>query len=491
MRLKTGGSLKRTRKQYPITMYKTNQLKSFLQSFKNTLTLILLLISVVKYSKAQEIKKTLSANRPNVIIILTDDMGFSDIGCFGGKFVRTPNIDRIAQNGTKLTQYYSAAPICSPSRAGMLTGMYPARWNFTTFLDNKKHNRNAEQTDFLDPSAPTIAKIFKKGGYATGHFGKWHMGGGRDVKDAPTFDKYGFDEHVSTYESPEPDPAITATDWIWSDKDSIKRWDRTHYFVDKTLAFMAKHKGEPCFVNLWPDDVHTPWVPRTETEYTGKFPMNPEEEIAFKLVLTEYDVQIGRLLDGLKKLGVDKNTIIIFTSDNGPLPSFKGSRAAGLRGSKLSLYEGGTRMPFAISWPGHIPQGATDNSSELSSTDLIPTLAKMAGISLPSGYQADGIDRSQVLFGKPSFRGKDFYWEYGRNNIAFNYPQGRDKSPNLAIRSGEWKLLMNNDGTSIELYNIIRDKNEMQNEATNQPKTTTELKDKLMIWWKSMPRLNQ
>ncbi|WP_317169226.1 sulfatase family protein [Mucilaginibacter humi] len=126
--------------------------------------------------------KQKTANRPNIIIILTDDMGFSDVGCFGGNFVPTPNIDRIAKNGRKFTQYYSAAPICSPSRAGMLTGMNPARWNFSTFLDNKKHNKNAEQADFLDPGAPSIARIFKNAGYATGHFGKWHMGGGRDVK---------------------------------------------------------------------------------------------------------------------------------------------------------------------------------------------------------------------------------------------------------------------------------------------------------------------
>lgn len=427
--------------------------------------------------------------RPNIIIILTDDMGFSDVACFGGNFVPTPNIDRIAQNGRKFTQYYSAAPICSPSRVGMLTGMNPARWNFSTFLDTRKHNKNAEQADFLDPAAPSIMRIFKNAGYATGHFGKWHMGGGRDVKNAPGFENYGIDEHNSTYESPDPDPLLTATNWIWSDKDSIKRWDRSKYFVDKTLAFMQKHQGQPCFVNLWPDDVHTPWVPRKVTEYTGQYPMNPEEEAAFKLVLKEYDIQIGRLLDGLKAMGQDKNTIIIFTSDNGPLPSFRGSRAMGLRGSKLSLYEGGTRMPFIISWPGHVPAGTVDESSELSSTDLVPTLTKFAGIKLPAGYKGDGMDRGQALLGKPSLRGKDLFWEYGRNNIAFNYPRPIDKSPNLAVRSGEWKLLMNSDGTDIQLYNILKDKKESVNVAANEPKKVDELKDKLMAWWKTIPHL--
>lgn len=442
--------------------------------------LILLLNYVVK-SQTQ--------TKPNVIIILTDDMGFSDIGCFGGNFVPTPNIDRIAKSGLKLTNYYSAAAICSPSRAGLLTGMYPGRWNFSTYLDNRKHNRDAEQADFLDPNAPTMAKLFKNAGYATGHFGKWHLGGGRDVNNAPGFEKYGFDEHVSTYESPDPDPFITATNWIWSDKDSIKRWDRTKYFVDKTLDFMRKHKGQPCFVNLWPDDVHTPWVPRQEKEYTGQYPMNPQEEAAFKLVLKEYDVQIGRLLDGIKSMNLDKNTIVIFTSDNGPLPSFRGSRAAGLRGSKLSLYEGGIRMPFIISWPGHIPAGRTDEISELSATDLLPSLTKMARINLPNNYNGDGVDRSLVFLGKPSSRGKAMFWEYGRNDIAFKYPNGRDKSPNLAIRSGEWKFLMNNDGTGEQLFNIAKDRNETTNLATSRPVIVKELKDKLSKWWTSLPKL--
>ncbi|MGM9477309.1 sulfatase-like hydrolase/transferase [Pedobacter sp. GSP4] len=453
-----------------------------------TITLSFVWLASALTAHAQQ-KGQKNAKRPNIIVILTDDMGFSDVGTFGGKFVATPNIDRLAKNGLKLNQYYSAAPICSPSRVSLLTGMYPGKWNFSTYLDNKKHNQQAQQADFLDPKAPTIAKVFKTAGYATGHFGKWHMGGGRDVKDAPGFEEYGFDAHASTYESPDPDPAITATDWIWSDKDSIKRWDRTKYFVDKTLSFIAEHKDQPCFVNLWPDDVHTPWVPRKETENTGQYPMNPQEEAAFKLVLKEYDLQIGRLLDGLKQIGEEENTIIIFTSDNGPLPSFKGSRAAGLRGSKLSLYEGGTRMPFIISWPGRIPKGKTDGYSEVNSTDLLPTLAKMAGVALPANYHGDGLDRSTVFAGHPSARKKEMFWEYGRNDIAFKYPRAIDKSPNLAVRSGEWKLLMNSDGTDIQLYNIIKDQKESINLATDQPQITNSLKDKLMVWWKSLPKL--
>ncbi len=427
--------------------------------------------------------------KPNVIIILTDDMGYSDIGCFGGNFVPTPNIDRMAKMGTKFTQYYSAAPICSPSRTSLLTGMYPARWNFTTFLAFTKDNRAAEQANYLNPNAPSIAQMFKQAGYKTGHFGKWHMGGGRDVNNAPGFEKYGFDEHISTYESPDPDPLITATDWIWSDKDSIKRWDRTKYFVDKTLAFMKAHKGEPCYVNLWPDDVHTPWVPNTGEAYTGKFPLNPKEEKAFKLVLKEYDKQIGRLLDGLKEMGLDKNTIVIFTSDNGPLPSFRGSREAGLRGSKLSLYEGGIRMPFIIDWPGHIPANSVDSVSVINSTDLLPSLLSMANVKLPENYKGDGEDRSLVFKGKPSERKKDMFWEYGRNETAFNFPPGRDKSPNLAIRSENWKLLLDYGKDNVELYNLATDQYENKNVAKENPEIVKRLKSELLKWRENLPVL--
>lgn len=455
---------------------------------EQAIIIMCLLFFNVSSLNAQTDKNREVASKPNVIIILTDDMGFSDISSYGGDFVATPNIDRIASAGMQLNQYYSAAPVCSPSRVGILTGMYPARWNISTFLATKAHNKGAGQVDFLDPEAPSIARAFKEAGYVTGHFGKWHMGGGRDVDNAPGFSAYGIDEYTSTYESPAPDPLITATDWIWSDKDSIKRWDRTKYFVDKTLAFLKENKGKPCFVNLWPDDMHTPWVPDMEGN-TDKFPANPEQEDAFKLVLKEYDVQIGRLLDGLKALGLDKNTIVIFTSDNGPMPSFRGSRAGGLRGTKLSLYEGGTRMPFLISWLGRIPAGIVDNDSEVNAVDLMPTLSSMANVSLPQEYIGDGIDRSNVFFGEPSLRNKEMFWEYGRNDINFKYPKGKDRSPNLAIRSDNWKLLMNYEGTDVQLFDVVNDKYETNDLAKKNAEIAEHLKQRLMKWWDEMPKL--
>jgi arylsulfatase A-like enzyme len=306
-------------------------MKAFL--FLRSLVAFLLLAGCISVRAAAE-----SAGHPNILFILADDMGPGDLGCYGGKQAPTPRIDQLAKEGTRFTQYYSASPICSPSRAGIITGMYPARWRITSFLQTKKGNAGCEQDDFLDPKAPSLPRALKGAGYTTAHFGKWHLGGGRDVTEAPKFVAYGYDEHAGTYESPEPHPDITATNWIWSDQDKVKRWDRTAFFVDKTLDFLARHREQPCFVNLWADDVHTPWVP-DETSDKKDLPRN------FRPVLAEFDKQIGRLLDGLRSLGMAENTIVVFASDNGALPTFNGDRSGGFRAGKLALYEGGIRMP--------------------------------------------------------------------------------------------------------------------------------------------------
>lgn len=427
---------------------------------------------------------------PNIIIILTDDMGYADLSCNGGPY-STPNIDRLAKEGTRFTHYYSAAPICSPSRVAMLTGMEPSKWNITTFEQTRKGNTAADQAPYLTPIAPSIARTLKKAGYVTGHFGKWHMGGGRDVHDAPPFQAYGFDEHSSTYESPDPDPLLTATDWIWSPKDSIKRWERTGYFVDKTLDFLRRHKGTPCFVNLWPDDVHTPWVPNKAQQ--DFFPKDANGEANFKLVLKEYDRQMGRLLDGLKKLGIEKNTLVIFTSDNGPLPSFGGKRTGEKRGSKLSLYDGGVALPFIVRWPGHVASGKVDSTSVISSLDIFPTLASIVGVQMPSRFSFDGINIRSVWLHQPSAeRAKTMYWDYGSHGekSAFRYPEGRDHSPNLAIREGDWKLLINYDGSDMELYNIKTDPDELNNVVNANTERAGYLKGKLILWRRNHPVLN-
>lgn len=429
-----------------------------------------------------------TAPRPNILFILTDDMGYSDPGCYGGHFAPTPNIDRLASEGTRYTHFYDDAPICSPSRAAFTTGMFPARWNFTTFLDTRAKNRDCEQTDFLPTSAPAMARALKAAGYATAHFGKWHMGGGRDVTNAPPFSAYGYDEHSGTYESPEPDPNITATNWIWSPQDKVKRWQRTGYFVDKALDFLKRHKDQPCYVEVWPDDMHTPWVPNLERE---KAAPNSARYRDFCAVLAEYDHQMGRLFDGLKALGLDTNTLVIFTSDNGPLPSFNHTRTGGMRGQKLSLYEGGIRVPFIARWPGHTTAGRVDEGTVLQAVDLFPTFCDIAHAAMPGGFTYDGEDMIAALDDQPYAHTKTIYWEYGRKSKYFNYPgHPYDVSPHLAVREGKWKLLVNDDGSSTQLYDLQADPFETNDLVADEGPLVDHLKNEALTWRHSLPKLS-
>ena len=381
------------------------------------------------------IANTQAETKPNVVIIYIDDMGIGDIGCYGGKFVPTPNIDKLAQDGLLFNQYYSSAPVSSPSRCGLTTGLFPLEVGINTFLNDKAANKRCEQRNFLDDKLPSMARAFQNAGYSTGHIGKWHMGGGRDVHDAPSIKNYGFDEYISTYESPDPEPAITATKWIWSDKDSVKRWRR-------------------------------------------------ETQEAFAPVLAEMDKQLGRFIKALDELGLAENTIIIFTSDNGPAPSFKSVRSAYLRGTKNSLYEGGIRMPFIVRYPKKIKAGQVNNESVLCAVDLYPTLCSVAGIKTEKGYKGDGQNYAKVLLGKSEAKRKtDLMWDFGRNK-HFGFPGNPyDKSPHLAIRSGKWKLLVNGDGSDAQLYDMEKDKFEKSNIASEHPDLVAKLSKKVCQWY--------
>jgi len=429
------------------------------------------------------------APRPNIIFILTDDFGWGDLGSYGGKFVPTPNLDRMASEGVRFTQFYVASPICSPSRTGCTTGMFPARWRITSYLQTRKGNAACEQADFLNPEAPSLALQLKSAGYATAHIGKWHMGGGRDVTNAPSIGRYGFDEWVSTWESPDPHPDITAKNWIWSEEDKVKRWERTGFFVDKTLDFLRRHTSQPCYINLWPDDTHDPFVPSPELKQKYNAGNNPKGEPNFKGVLEEYDRQMGRLFEGLKRLGLT-NTLVLFSGDNGPMPSYDQRRTGGLRGTKLSLYEGGNREPLLAWWPGHAPAGSVNTRTVFTTLDLFPTLCHLAGAIIPPELAAklDGEDLTPALLGKTPLRRKTLFWEYGRNTNSFSYPkEPANRSPNLAVREGDWKLLINADGSGAELYHLASDPREEKNLAADQVKITKRLSEAVLNWRKTLP----
>jgi arylsulfatase A-like enzyme len=204
-------------------------------------------------------------------------------------------------------------------------------------------------------------------------------------------------------------------------------------------------------------------------------------------VLTEMDRQVGRLLASLRERKSDRPTIVLFLSDNGPLPAFGGSRTGGLRGSKLSLYEGGIRVPFIAWGPGLIPAGVTNAATVLSGVDLFQTLCRLAGAELPGGYRPDGEDMSTALKGEAPRRTGPLFWEYGRNEAAFAYPAGNDRSPNVAVLDGDWKLLVNADGKGAELYDLARDPAEEHNRVATEPSTAERLVEAALKWRRTLP----
>ena len=431
-----------------------------------------------------------AAQRPNIIFVFTDDFGWGDLGSYGGKMVATPNLDRMAAEGIRFTQFYVASPICSPSRTGATTGMFPSRWRITSYLQDRKGNAACGQADFLDASAPSVARLLQASGYATAHFGKWHMGGGRDVTNAPHIKAYGFDEWASTWESPDPHPDLTATNWIWSPQDKVKRWDRTAFFVDRTLDFLKRHPNQPCYVNLWPDDTHTPFVPGSALKEKHKAGDDANSEAHFKGVLEEYDRQMGRLLNGLKQLGIATNTLVVFTGDNGPSPTYQQKRTVGLRGAKLSLYEGGTRLPLILWRPGTTPAGRVNERTVLNAVDLLPTFCRIAGAAVSPNIvtRLDGEDLSAAFAGGEPKRSRAMFWEYGRNNQSFKYPSAAtNRSPNVAVREGDWKLLVNADGSDAQLFDLVADIFETKNVADANPQIAARLKQQALSWRKELP----
>lgn len=433
-----------------------------------------------------------AAARPNVLFILVDDLGWGDLAANGGAGVPTPRMDQLAREGTRFTQFYVASPICSPSRCGLLTGQFPSRWRITSFLQTRAGNAECGQADFLDPKAPSFVRAFQQAGHATAHIGKWHLGGGRDVADVPKFAAYGYDVGLGTYESPEPAAPLGLQTVPWGpnrEPQQVARHDRTRWMVDETLAFAKKSGAKPWLVNLWLDDVHTPYRPKEGKD-------DRELPAKYRDVLMETDRQVGRLLDGLRELGAEKNTLVLLAGDNGPEPSLERKRTGGLRGMKWSLYEGGIRTPLVVRWPGVVSAGQVNDTTVVNAVDFFPTLCALAGVPAPAEAKFDGEDLSAVLKGANAARTKPLFWEYGRKPApegktairAFPYPNEPDsKSPNVAVREGDWKLLVNADGAGAELYNLATDRTESKNLAAEQPDVAKRLTAAALAWRRSLP----
>ncbi|MFC1676954.1 sulfatase [Planctomycetota bacterium] len=440
-------------------------------------------------------KRLAKSKRPNFVFVFADDMGWGDLGCYGNPHIKTPNLDRLAKQGMLFTNFYVNASVCSPSRTAVMTGHFPARHGIHGYLADDQLNEVRGMPNWLDPKAHMLTRLLQHDGYSIGHFGKWHLGGSEGEEGysiAPTPDKYGIDDYR----------VLVGNGNIWHNTEVDQWWSRSsQLFVDETIGFIEKNCDKPFYVNLWLLDPHTILDPTKEQmKPYSKFGPRGEAGKRYKgaqqvyySVVTNADKQVGRLFNKLDELGLTDNTVVIFSSDNGPediafyqIASHSGVGSPGpFRGRKRSIYEGGIRMPFIIRWPGgKVPAGKVDNSTVMSCVDLLPTICGIAGVKLPVDLKPDGEDMSAAFSGKPVRRSKPLMWEYlqGFHGHPWNRP------PLLAIRDGKWKLLMNPDKSRIELYDLVADPRESDNLADQNQDVVNKLSAKLVKWTATLPK---
>jgi uncharacterized sulfatase len=432
-----------------------------------------------------------AASKPNILFMLIDDMGYTDFSCYGGTRTQTTNIDQLAREGVRFTQFYVGAPICSPSRVAFTTGQTPNRWHITSYLETRKADKERGMVDWLDLKAPTLARTLHDNGYYTAHVGKWHMGGARDCDDAPLITEYGFDTSLTSFEGlgerihPLFDGKQRPGPWVPNAKTGhgkvsyVERYKETETFVDRALKEMdnAQKAGKPFYINLWPDDVHSPCLAPPHMRGDGKPASN------YTGVLKELDNQFGRVFEHIRSdPKLRDNTIILIASDNGPE---RGMGVSGdLRGSKGLLYEGGIRLPLIV-WSSRIAKsavGSTNSTTVVTAMDVAPSIVSILGIQSNAKY--DGIDMSEAMLGKSTAdRTKPVMWVRPPDR-----PGPNGSLPDLAIRDGKWKLLVKRDGSRAELFDIVADPNESNNLADREPALARKMSEQVIAWDKSIPQ---
>ena len=439
-----------------------------------------------------------AADRPNIILVFIDDMGWGDFSCFGNEAVTTENIDRLASEGIRFEQFYVNSPICSPSRVAISTGQFPQRWRITSYLAHRQANIDRGIAQWLDPSAPMLARFLHDAGYATGHFGKWHMGGQRDVGEAPLITEYGFQESLTNFEGLGPrvlaikdaydgKPTTRHTlgsdtlgrgEIIWQDRSLV-----TQSFTRAAIDFIKRAKAaeNPFYVNVWPDDVHSPFFPPKARRGDGA------KRTLYHGVLDTADEQLGELFDLIRNdETLRSNTLILVCSDNGPE---QGAGSAGpFRGFKTHLFEGGIRSSLVAWGPGLIQSdkaGSVNTRSVFSAIDLVPSVLKIANVAPGDDTTFDGEPLDATLLGKSeSSREQPIYFRRPPDRDAF---YGVDDLPDLAVREGKWKLLCEYDGTDVMLYNLETDRAETKDLSATHPDKADTLRTKLLAWHDDMP----
>ena len=367
------------------------------------LTLLILLCSALI---------TLAEDRPNILFIFADDWGWGDLSCHGHPYIKTPNIDRLAKEGIDYHRFTVASGVCSPSRTAVMTGHFPARYNIDGHFAWVPSNARRNMPDWLSPNAPLLPRMLQRSGYATAHFGKWHLANDM-IPDSPLPIEYGYDAYgafnCAGEQMPVHDDAANAIKFIEN----------------------ASSNDKPFFINLWLHEPHTPFhvVPK----YRWRFRELDELDNIYASVLSHADDRVGEVLDTLDRLKLTESTLVIFSSDNGPARSSGKSEldlmydtatgagfniaasrgvTGGRKGYKAALFEGGIGVPFIARWPGKIPAGKVDRSSLLSAVDLLPTFCELAGATLPESYRPDGVSQVKTLLGEPTtVRDKTFVLE--------------------------------------------------------------------------------
>lgn len=426
--------------------------------------------------------KGVSSQHPNFIIIFTDDQGYADLSCYGGTHVSTPRLDEMAEEGIKLTSFYVAAPVCTPSRAALMTGCYPKRIDMA--VGSSFGVLLAADTKGLNPDEVTIAEILKGQGYKTGMFGKWHLG------DQPSFmpTNQGFDEffgipyshnihplHPNKKHNFPPLPLLDGDEVIETEPDMEQMTKR---FTQRAVQFIEENKEQPFFLYLPNPMPHTPLYASEEYMNTAspetKSLLSQENnnvnysarEKLYPQVISEIDWSVGEILDALKANGIDENTMVIFTSDNGPMIG----SAKPLKGKKGTTHEGGMREPAIIRWPGAIPPHQVCDEV-LTNMDFLPTIAKLAGAEISTTRIIDGKDIWPVLAHQEKSPHEAFFYHKG-NQLE-------------AVRSGKWKLRIANK-KALQLYNLDADMGETKNVIEGQDSVVARLMEYIEAFNKDM-----
>ncbi|NLY00249.1 MAG: sulfatase [Rhodopirellula sp.] len=449
----------------------------------STLTLIAVTVSVSihpqKHGECSELSRV-----PNIILILADDLGYTDLGCFGSKYYETPNIDRMAAEGMKFTSGYTCGPNCQPTRAAMMSGQYGPRTGVYTVGGIDRFNwqsrplRPVNNVVKLAPEKVTIAEAIQNAGYATGMFGKWHLG--EDPEHHPLCQ--GFEE------------AIVSMGVHFNFKTNPKTDDPqgdylADFLTDRALDFIRRHRDGPFLLYLPHFAVHVPlqakqrWI----EHFQSKAPVGGHCDPIYAGMIASVDESVGRVLALLDELRLSDNTLVIFSSDNGGVGGYEREGIRGksitdnapLKGGKGMLYEGGIRVPCIFRWPGRIAFG-TVCDEPINSVDLYPTLLAAARAKPPENYPLDGAGYMDLLIGGPRRPRKPLFWHFP-GYLGSGAGTWRT-TPAGAIRAGDWKLLEFFEDGRLELYNLKDDIGEMKNLAAAQPDKVNELHAQLIAW---------